>query len=190
MKTIPTRTLILLSAFALPLAACGGNEATSEETTANLEQRDATVTDTINDEPQFASLSRLMSQAGLAQTFDGAGDYTILAPDEGAFAATADALGDMADKEALPIRLSVLRDHILPGSLDPDAIAAAISSTGGPVEMQTMGDTTITFSQQADGLVATGEDGMEVALGRPAVIATNGVVIPVSGFLKSFAAPQ
>jgi uncharacterized surface protein with fasciclin (FAS1) repeats len=64
--------------------------------------------------PQLTTLNRLIAQAGLAQTLDGPGPYTVFAPSDEAFKnlppATLQALSQ--DKDKLK---AVLSYHVLPG---------------------------------------------------------------------------
>jgi uncharacterized surface protein with fasciclin (FAS1) repeats len=78
--------------------------------------QEVSVTDTIARNPQLSTLSRLLDQAGLADTLRGAGPYTVFAPSDEAFKALAPAaLAKLtADKDALR---SVLTFHVLPGKV-------------------------------------------------------------------------
>lgn len=72
------------------------------------------ITDTAANTPELSTLSRLINDAGLAETLRAAGPYTLFAPTDAAFkavpAATLAALA--ADKVLLK---SVLSFHVLPG---------------------------------------------------------------------------
>jgi uncharacterized surface protein with fasciclin (FAS1) repeats len=75
-----------------------------------------TVTDTAARTPQLSTLTRLISEAGMADTLRGAGPFTVFAPSDEAFKAVpADTLAKLAaDKELLR---SVLTYHVLPGKV-------------------------------------------------------------------------
>ena len=78
--------------------------------------------------------------------------------------------------------VAVLRDHIVPGYLTPADIRKAVElADNGKVAMRTMGGHTLTFSSAGDTLTATGEDGASVRLDSDALLASNGVAIPVEG---------
>jgi len=76
----------------------------------------ATLTDTIARTPELSTLSKLIADAGLADTLRGAGPFTVFAPSDAAFKAVpAKTLADLAaDKELLR---SVLTYHVLPGKV-------------------------------------------------------------------------
>jgi uncharacterized surface protein with fasciclin (FAS1) repeats len=75
-----------------------------------------TVTDTAARTPQLSTLSRLINEAGLADTLRGPGPFTVFAPSDEAFKAVpADTLTKLAaDKELLR---AVLTYHVLPGKV-------------------------------------------------------------------------
>jgi uncharacterized surface protein with fasciclin (FAS1) repeats len=79
-------------------------------------QGSSPITDTASRAPQLSTLSKLISDAGLAETLRGAGPYTVFAPSDEAFkavpAATLQALA--GDKELLK---SVLSYHVLAGKV-------------------------------------------------------------------------
>ena len=116
--------------------------------------------------------------------FDGPGSYTILAPADGAFGpleSDTPALEDDARRAEL---VAVLRGHILPGHLTPDAIRKAIADQNGPVKMATLDDGEVTFSAQGETITVTGANGARATIGGDALVASNGVVLPIDSLLK------
>lgn len=75
-----------------------------------------TITDTAARTPQLSTLTRLIEQAGLAETLKAAGPMTVFAPSDEAFKSVpAKTLADLAaDKELLK---SVLTYHVLAGKV-------------------------------------------------------------------------
>jgi uncharacterized surface protein with fasciclin (FAS1) repeats len=77
-------------------------------------QAPAPITDTARRTPQLSTLTKLINDAGLAETLRAQGPYTVFAPSDDAFkavpAATLQALA--SDKELLK---SMLSYHVLPG---------------------------------------------------------------------------
>jgi uncharacterized surface protein with fasciclin (FAS1) repeats len=75
------------------------------------------ITDTAQRTPQLSTLTKLIKDAGLAETLRAQGPYTVFAPSDEAFkavpAGTLQALA--SDKELLK---SVLTFHVLPGTLN------------------------------------------------------------------------
>lgn len=176
--------LASLAAIAMvPLAACSDDAA---DETAAPAKADGDLAAALAGAGELSQFSGALTGAGLAGVFKGLGDYTVLAPDNAAF----DKLGD-TDKQLMQpdqkaILAAVLREHILPGAMTREDIAAALDTAKGqPVTVATMGSGTVRFSKEGDAIIATGADGSKATLSADAVKGTNGVAIPISGFLKS-----
>ena len=90
----------------------------------------ATIADTAARTPQLSTLSKLIADAGLAETLRGPGPFTVFAPSDEAFKAVpAKTLDELSkDKELLK---SVLTYHVLPGN-----VAAAEVKTGSAKTVQ------------------------------------------------------
>jgi uncharacterized surface protein with fasciclin (FAS1) repeats len=120
------------------------------------------VTDTAARTPQLSTLSRLINEAGLADTLRGAGPFTVFAPSDEAFKAVpADTLAKLAaDKEMLR---AVLTYHVLPGKLGAGEVQNGNAKTvqGANVALSKAG----TFVTVDDAVVQTAD-----------VAVTNGVV--------------
>lgn len=182
------RTLVAAASLAalIPLGACsqGADDAPAAEGEAERQ----TLAAAIGGAPGLSTLSDALSGAGLADVFDGPGSYTVLAPDDDAFATLGEdgkALTDPANRAEL---VAILRGHILPGHLTPDAIKKAIADKKGPVTMRTLADSMVTFSAEGDAISIAGESGARARVDGDALVASNGVVLPVDGLVK--AAPK
>ena len=172
-------------AAAASLGACsqGDDSGATATATGNADAGHRTLAATIGSAPGLTTVSTALSEAGLADVFDGPGSYTLLAPDDDAFAKVDNkALTDPANRAEL---VAVLRGHILPGHLTPDAIKKAIADKKGPVQMRTLADSMVTFSADGDVLTATGADGAKAKINGAALVASNGVVLPLDGLVKS-----
>lgn len=95
---------LLASAAAIVLSAC-----------ASIPQP-ASITETTGRTPQLSTLSKLLGEAGLADTLSGPGPYTVFAPTDEAFRAVpAKTLEDLArNKDRLK---AVLAYHVVPGQV-------------------------------------------------------------------------
>lgn len=142
----------LLSVLALAAAVVG---CATTPTPANI-------VDTAARTPQLSTLSKLINDAGLADTLRGAGPYTVFAPTDEAFkavpAATLEALAK--DKARLT---QVLTHHVLPGKvMSADVKTANVKTVGGAEVGVARAGAFVTFDEA---LVTTAD-----------VPATNGVV--------------
>ena len=176
----------ILIAVALPLtSACGSSDeaaapATSSSQSATSAQTLATVLAGTDDLDTF---SQAITHAELSGIFDGQGSYTLLAPDDEAFAKLGDKGAALMKDDQRAVLVALLRDHILPGHLTPDAIEKAIADNGGPVTISTLGEEQIKFAKEGDDLTATNEAGVKAQFDDDAKTAANGVIIPIDTVL-------
>jgi uncharacterized surface protein with fasciclin (FAS1) repeats len=122
----------------------------------------ASVADTIARTPELSTLSKLVSDAGLADTLRGPGPFTVFAPTDDAFksvpAATLTALG--SDKERLK---AVLMYHVVPTRV----LTADVKN--GPAKTAQGGNVSLA---KAGAFVTIDE----AVVTSPDIAATNGVV--------------
>lgn len=169
-------------ALAASLGACSG---TGSETAADgtVTETNRTLATVIGKAPALTTVSGALSEAGLASVFDGPGSYTLLAPDNDAF----DKLGaegkSLTDEQRRAQLVAILRGHILPGQITPDAIRKAVADKKGPVTMTTLADGTVTFDTNGDTITISSSDGSRATVDGAALVASNGVVLPLDGFV-------
>ena len=181
------RALAAMASLALLAVPACSTEEPAEQ--ASTERTDDTLAEAISDAGDLSVVAAALGDSGLAQVFDGAGSYTIFAPNDAAFEAlgeTGEALREPGQSAAMT---AVLRDHIVPGYLTPTDIQAAIEAQGGAVKVETMGDHALTFTRANDGIRVTSEDGSAAMLTGDALKARNGVAIALDGVLKKVDAP-
>ena len=101
------RNLLQLTGAVALTALLGGCATTPAPTT---------ITDTAARTPQLSTLTRLLGEAGLADTLRGAGPFTVFAPSDAAFKAVPAATMALlaSDKDMLR---SVLTFHVVPGKV-------------------------------------------------------------------------
>lgn len=175
-----TGAALVAAAGAMLLAACSGESETGEEATA--EPSSQTLAALVAQADELSAVSATLEDAGLAQVFDGVAAYTLLAPRDAAFESLGEAGETLRSADQRPAMVAVLRDHIVPGYLTPADIAKAVElDDDGKVAMRTMAGHTLTFASQDGAITATGEDGATVRFAGDALLATNGVAIPVDG---------
>jgi uncharacterized surface protein with fasciclin (FAS1) repeats len=112
--------------------------------------------------PELSTLSRLITEAGLADTLRGAGPFTVFAPTNDAFKAVpAQTMAQLGkDKEMLK---SVLTYHVVPGKVTSNAVKVGNAKTVQGANL----------ALGKAGAIVTVEDAMVVS---PDVAVTNGVV--------------
>jgi uncharacterized surface protein with fasciclin (FAS1) repeats len=136
----------------------------------------ATITDTAARTPQLSTLSKLINDAGLADTLRGAGPFTVFAPTDEAFKAVpAATMAQLAqDKQML---LAVLNYHVIPGKVSSADVKTGNVKTvqGANVAMSKAG----TFVTVEDAVVTQAD-----------VAVTNGVVHVIDKVLLPPAPPR
>ena len=182
----PLAAFAALSLLALP--ACSADE-TADQADAESEPTDDTLAAAISDADGLTVVASALGNSGLAQVFDGAGSYTIFAPNDAAFEALGETGAALREPGQSAAMAAVLRDHIVPGYLTPADIESAIEAQGGAVKVETMGDHALTFTRADDGIRVTSDDGSAAMLTGDALKARNGVAIALDGVLKKVDAP-
>jgi uncharacterized surface protein with fasciclin (FAS1) repeats len=182
-----TRILGTIAAVVMlvPLGACSKNDSATPGGSASATPGNQTLAATISGAPGLTTVSTALTEAGLGDVFDGPGSYTVLAPDDDAFAKLGEAGKSLSEPAHRAELVALLRGHILPGHLTPDAIRKAIEDKKGPVTMRTLGNGVVTFSADGDAITATGADGTKAKIDGAALVASNGVVLPLDGVVKS-----
>lgn len=127
--------LALVAVFALIVAACSSSSdetttttaaAAPETTTTEAPMEDSTsVLDLALEAGQFSTLIAAIDAAGLAETLEGEGPFTVLAPTDAAFAEAFEALGIepealLADTETLT---AILTYHVIGQAADSQLVA-------------------------------------------------------------------
>jgi uncharacterized surface protein with fasciclin (FAS1) repeats len=170
--------------FVVALAGCGegaGKAAGKANGTTAATPSNRTLTATLKDDRAFGTLDQVLDNAALGDVLAGKGPYTVFAPSDAAFAASAGDLGDEAMKAQAA---AVLRAHIVPGALTRADILAAIERSGSrAVEMRTMANGLLTFSKEGDVVIVSGDNGARARLTGEESLASNGVVQPVDALL-------
>lgn len=166
----------LAGALILTLGACGSDPSESD------------ISQVVADDDRLSRFTEGLEATGLNGVLEGAdergGSYTLFAPSNEAFAALgADGEALFADPERAAILAAVLRDHMVPGALDPDAIRASIEERGGSVSMVNFGNGELSIDADGDDLVVKNADGQSARVSGDAVVSKNGVIIPIDTVL-------
>ena len=121
-----------------------------------------TVAQTIAANPQLTTAARLIQEAGLTDTLQGAGPFTVFVPNDEAFKAVPVAMVDALGKDKARLK-AVLNYHVVPGALSSGDVK------NGPIKTVNGGDLSLyrsgTFVTADEAVVTTAD-----------VRATNGVV--------------
>ena len=185
MKITRARALVAVSAAALMgLAACNNAEPAAEAPAAEEAAADAAATpagDVVavaSGNADFSTLVTAVQAAGLVETLQGAGPFTVFAPTNAAFekipAADLQALLQPEQRTALT---GVLTYHVVPGNVSAAALAEQITAGGGQATLTTVEGGTLTARANADGSITlTDQKGGSATVVQADVAASNGVI--------------
>ena len=167
------RTQILLWALLAGLiAACGGAADGADSTTpttvapattTTAMQEEADIVDVATEAGSFSTFLTAAEAAGLVETLQGDGPYTVFAPTDEAFAALPEGTLDglLADTEALS---QVLLYHVVPGEVMASDVAELESAT-------TVQGEDIAITVDGDSVKAN-----EATVVSTDIVASNGVI--------------
>lgn len=134
--------------------------------------------------PIHRTLVSAVQAAGLVDTLNGPGPFTVFAPDDPSFqavpAATLQSLLQPANRAQLQ---SVLTYHVVPGNVTAADIAAAIRAGGGTATFTTVQGGQLRASMSGDNVVLTGGNGSRATVTQADVRQSNGVIHVVRGVL-------
>ena len=173
MKNRPMR---LLAVLALPLALVAGScskkddaattttEKMAAETTTTMAK--TTIVSAAAADPQFSTLVKFVTAAGLGDALSGDGPFTVFAPNNDAFAKLDAATVDALSKDPTGALASVLKLHVVSGKI---MAADAVKADGTCLTTLNGGKITVTV---VNGEVFVG--GAKVI--KPDVTVDNGVI--------------
>jgi uncharacterized surface protein with fasciclin (FAS1) repeats len=131
------------------------------------------------------TLVAAVKTAGLVQTLEGPGPFTVFAPTNEAFAAlppgTVDSLLKPEQKDQL---VKVLTYHVVPGRYDATTLIKDCRTTaGGRVSLKTVEGEPLIVSEKAGKLMITDAKGGVATVTIPDVFQSNGIIMVVDKVL-------
>ncbi len=123
------------------------------------------------------TLVAAVKAAGLVDTLEGAGPFTVFAPTNEAFkklpAGTVDNLLKPENKGQLT---SVLTYHVVPGNLTAKELKEQVKAGGGKAELKTVQGEPLTVTEKGKALIITDSKGDAATVTIPNVMQSNGVI--------------
>ncbi|MFL6735347.1 MAG: fasciclin domain-containing protein [Sphingomicrobium sp.] len=155
-----------------------GNEVGSSKDGASSK----TIAEGISKDSRFLAAAK---SVGLDQTLNGKDSYTVLVPDDAAFAKLPAATTDSWSKpEARGQLTGVLTYHILPGVVLAEDIGKAIDNSNGKAMLATVGGGTLTATKEGGKIVLADGAGGKATLGQADEKYSNGVVHHIDAVLS------
>ena len=183
---MPKHALVIAMAGALLTAgACtdnagGGNDAPAAQTPeAEKAAGTKTIAAGLAQDGQFLAAAKA---AGLDQTLAGPGPYTVLVPEDSAFASAPAGTFDAKPENRAQLT-GVLTNMILPGTVLAADIDKAIEAGKGKAVLATMGGGTVTATKEDGKTVLTDSAGNKATVTKADEQFSNGVVHRISAVL-------
>ncbi|MBV7264888.1 fasciclin domain-containing protein [Erythrobacter ani] len=173
-----------IAGITLLLAACG-SETDDIETSGNIADRSGdALSEIVGDVGAISIAAGAFERTGLKGILEGDASYTVLAPTDTAFDGLGeDAKAALASEDRGAIVAAVLRDHMVPGALTPDAIRSAIQENDGEVSLATFGAGNLTLTLDGEQIIIRNESGQSARLTGESIAGNNGVMIPIDAVL-------
>ena len=123
------------------------------------------------------TLVAAVKAAGLVETLEGAGPFTVFAPTNAAFAKLPAGTVDMLLKPENKAKLTaILTYHVVPGRMTKAELMSKASMMGGKVELKTVQGGSLWVSADMGKLWVWDEKGQKAEVTIPDVLQSNGVI--------------
>lgn len=123
------------------------------------------------------TLVAAVKAAGLVDTLEGPGPFTVFAPTNAAFdKLPAGAVNNLLKPENQDQLKKVLTYHVVAGRISSHKLAAMIKSGGGQAELKTVEGGTLTATMNGDNIVIKDEKGDTATVTQADVMQKNGVI--------------
>ena len=136
-----------------------------------------TVVDIAVGSPAHTTLVAAVKAAGLVETLQGAGPFTVFAPVNDAFAKLPEGtVESLLKPEAKATLVKILTYHVVAGNLDAAAVVKAIEAGKGSAQVKTVSGGTLTASLKDGKVILTDENGKTATVVAADLKSGNGVV--------------
>ncbi len=137
-----------------------------------------TIVDNAVNSADHTTLVAAVKAAGLVDTLEGPGPFTVFAPVNSAFAALPPGTVDTLLKPENRAKLaSILTYHVVPGRLDSAALRERVAAGGGMAELKTVNGETLTVKANGpSNLVLEDAKGTIATISTYDVYQSNGVI--------------
>ena len=175
----------LVAGLALALAACSGANGEAAVSVEDVEdKRGETFAQVLAQDPSLSIAANALKQTGLMGALDGKASTTIFVPTNAAFEALDEQTGKLlAQPQNSAIAAAVLRNHMVPGVLDIEAINKAITQAGGEASVANFGGGVLTLTNKAGGLAVQDASGRKAAIPGRVISVGNGALIAIDAVL-------
>ena len=136
-----------------------------------------TIVDNAVNSKDHTTLVAAVKAAGLVETLQGAGPFTVFAPTNEAFAALpAGTVDGLLKPEAKDTLTKILACHVVPAKAMSDAVVKMVKDDGGAHKAKTVGGCELTLKLDGDKVTVTDEAGGVATVTIADVEQSNGVI--------------
>ena len=170
-RTTLVLAVVLIAALAL-VAACGDDETTTEASPTPTETMAAKdIVATAVDAGSFTTLAAALEAAGLVETLQGEGPFTVFAPDDAAFGTLPAGTVDELLKDPTGDLTTILTYHVVPGDYPSSML------TDG-MKLKTVQGEEITITIKGGSVYAN-----DAMVTTPDIATSNGTIHVIDGVL-------
>jgi uncharacterized surface protein with fasciclin (FAS1) repeats len=143
-----------------------------------------TIVENAVNSPIHKTLVSAVKAAGLVETLNGPGPFTVFAPTDEAFAKLpSGAVDNLVKPENKATLTKILTYHVVPGRISSRQLKAWIKKGGGKYAMTTVEGGELTASMSGANIVLTDEKGGTATITTADVFQSNGVIDVINAVL-------
>lgn len=169
--------LMVLSVFGQTFAQCGGNSHYKKTTHHNSTTHAKDIVETAASADKFSTLVAAVKTAGLVETLQGDGPFTVFAPVNSAFDKLPEGtVASLLKPENKASLTKILSYHVVAGEFKAKDVIAAIKASGGSFTVETVSGDKLTASLSGDSVLLKDEKGGVAAITQTDIDTSNGVI--------------
>lgn len=135
-----------------------------------------TIVDVASGNDNFKTLTAALGAAGLVETFDAVGEYTVFAPTDAAFAKLPEGtVNDLVTNNKAALK-GILAYHVIPAKITAEQLVKAIKANKNYYVMQTLGGQTIVATVKGGNVQIIDAAGNRSTVVMTDVMASNGII--------------
>jgi len=181
MKSILKSAVMAMLLFAVGVTAIAQTQYAASSAPKAAEANSGDLVAWLAGNADYSTLVAAVKAAGLVETLQGAGPFTVFAPNNAAFAALPAGTVDMLLKPENKATLAkILTYHVVAGKLDAAAVVAAIKAGNGKAVLTTVSGGKLTAQMDGANVVLVDEKGGKSVVTKTDIMASNGVAHAIS----------
>lgn len=158
-----------------------GGEYSSAKT---YKKAEGTIIDAAVGTPDLSTLTAAVKAAGLVETLQGDGPFTVFAPTNAAFDALPDGtVATLLKPENKATLTNILTSHVVAGNFSAADIVALVESKGGTAYISTVSGAKLKVMKYGDTLKIKDESGNKSKVAIADIMKSNGTVHVINGVL-------